>query len=188
MLKHCEDDSLRKERASKTVMSFFVSPLILIMLVLSAMFAYGQDVTADRSAPEFCEKASIGIGGGDILDKAIEGLRERLRSNPSLVQCRLRLGYLLLKKSSNDEALKEFEEALQRVPGSHSAKTGKGIALAQKGDLKAAEIIFKDALILNPDPVKVHYELGLVYERMGQLEKALSEFREGINKYQNGRR
>jgi tetratricopeptide (TPR) repeat protein len=170
------------------MMSFIVSPLIVIMLLLSAMFANGQDVTAGRSAGDSCEKEAMGISAEDNLDNAIEGLRERVKSNPSLVECRIRLGFLLLKKGSNDEAMKEFEAALQRMPWSYSAKTGKGIALTQKGDLKAAEIILKDALILNPDPVKVHYELGLVYERMGNLEKALSEYKEGINKYEKGRK
>ncbi len=169
-------------------MSFIVSSLIVIMLLMSAMVAHGQDITAGRSAGDLCEKEAIRISAEDSLDNAIEGLRERVKSDPSLVECRVRLGFLLLKIGSNDEAMKEFKEALQRMPRSYSAKTGKGIALAQKGDLKGAEIILKDALILNPDPVKVHYELGLIYERMGNLEKALSEYREGINKYEKGRK
>ena len=171
-----------------TAMRFIACPLVMIVLGLGALSAYGQDAADVRLAVESCDRESVNIAAAENLDKAIEGLRERVKTNPSMAECRIQLGYLLLKKNSNEEAMQEFDAALQRMPRSHSAKTGKGIALARKGDLKAAEIVFKDALVLNPDPVKVHYELGLVYEKTGNLDKALSEFREGVDKYEKGRK
>jgi tetratricopeptide (TPR) repeat protein len=170
------------------VIRLFAYLLMLLMLLLGEMSAYVQNVSAAGPAPQSCSMEPAGIYVGGSLDKAIEGLRELIKSNPFLPDCHIRLGYLLLKKDSNDEAIREFEKALQLVPRSHRAKIGKGIALAHKGDLKAAETIFKDALILNPDPMKVYYELGLVYEKMGYLPKALSEFKEGISRYEQGRK
>lgn len=170
------------------MMGYFISLFVVIMTVLNVLSSYGQDGDAGHSKVQSCEDKTVTMVPGEGLDIAIAALRARLKENPSLIQCRIRLGYLLLEKNANDEAMKEFAVALQDLPGSPVAKAGKGIALSQKGDLKAAEAVFKDALILNPDPMKVHYELGLVYEKMGDLDKALGEFREGINAYKKGRR
>ena len=46
----------------------------------------------------------------------------------------------------------------------------------------------KAALVRNPDPVRTHYKLGLVYEKAGDPEKALAEYKEGISKNQQGRK
>ncbi len=162
--------------------------LILIVLLTGSKFACAQNAGAARPVAESCSMEISGIDTGGGLDKSIEGLRDLIKLDPSLPDCHIRLGYLLLKKDANDEAIAEFEKALQLVPRSHPAKIGKGIALSHKGDLKAAETILKDALILNPDPVKVHYELGLVYEKMGDFAKALAEFKEGVAKYEQGRK
>ena len=52
---------------------------------------------------------------------------------------------------------------------------------------KEAEQVLKAALDGNPNPVRTHYELGLVYEKEGAPDKALAEFKEGIAKYRQGR-
>ena len=168
-------------------MRCLIRTIILLSLVLGATYAFAQDRSSDKSANP-CDMRYYDSVNGENLEKAVGSLRERIKKNPSLTECRIRLGYLLLKKGSNEEALNEFDEVLRLMPTSHPAKTGKGIAYAHKGDLKSAEAAFKEALILNPDPVKAHYELGLVYERMGQLQKAIDEYREGISVYEKGRK
>lgn len=64
-----------------------------------------------------------------------------------------------------------------------TSKTGIGIALLKKGDLKGAESVLKGALILNPYPSMTHYALGLVYEKLGDYEKAIMHYKEGIKTY-----
>jgi tetratricopeptide (TPR) repeat protein len=66
--------------------------------------------------------------------------------------------------------------------------TGVGIILGRRGKLKEAEQTLKAALVQNPNPVRTHYELGLVYEKSGDLEKAIAEYKQGIKKYQQGRK
>jgi tetratricopeptide (TPR) repeat protein len=121
------------------------------------------------------------------IENSIMSLREEIKAAPSYSGYS-RLGYLLLKKDSIDEAMESFSKALELRSDYHNAKTGKGIVLSRKGDLKAAEAALQDALILNPDPVRTHYELGLVYEKMGEQEKAIAEYKEGIRKFEQGRR
>jgi tetratricopeptide (TPR) repeat protein len=72
----------------------------------------------------------------------------------------------------------------QYIPGS---MTEEGSLLARAGNLKEAEQVLKAALVGNPNPVRTHYELGLVYEKAGDPGKALAEFKEGIAKHRQGR-
>ena len=73
-----------------------------------------------------------------------------------------------------------FEETLRSAPRSAEARTGKGAVLSRKGDLRKAEQVLLEALVLNPRPARAHYELGLVYQKLNESGKALVQFREGI--------
>ncbi len=81
-----------------------------------------------------------------------------------------------------------FDGALAQQPLAHAAKTGKGMVLAQKGNLKGAVRVLKAALVLNPDPVRTHYELGRVYQQLGDFDQAVTEFKAGLEKFREGRK
>lgn len=121
------------------------------------------------------------------VDDEIEKARLGVKAEPANASVHTRLGYLLIGKGALDEAMGSFDEALKLNSRAHEAKTGKGAVLARKGNLKDAEQTLKDALLLNPNPVRTHYELGLVYEKRGDHEKAVAEFKEGIRKHEQGR-
>jgi tetratricopeptide (TPR) repeat protein len=97
-------------------------------------------------------------------------------------------GYRQLDGGDLEGALASFNGALAQQPFAHAAKTGKGMVLARKGDLKEAVGVLREALVLNPDPVRTHYELGRVYQRLGYFEKAIAEFKAGLQKYREGRK
>ncbi len=62
-----------------------------------------------------------------------------------------------------------------------------GIALAEQGDLKGAEQQLRAALRLNPEPARVHYELGRIYEKQGDPLRAITEYKAGIRRLRQGR-
>ncbi len=128
-----------------------------------------------------------GESGGKKSDAELAKAEARVKADPSSAPAHVRLAYLLAGKGALDEAMKQFDEALRLNPRSFDAKTGKGAVLARTGKLKEAEQALKDALVLNPNPVRTHYELGLLYEKLGEPEKAATEFKEGIGKYEQGR-
>jgi tetratricopeptide (TPR) repeat protein len=92
-----------------------------------------------------------------------------------------------LRQGAYDEALRVFAEALALNPRSGEARIGTGAALARKGEMEKAEQVLREAL-KSPDPVRAHYELGLIHERRGEFGPAVAEFKEGIRKSQQGRR
>ena len=122
------------------------------------------------------------------LDEAINLARKRILANPSSERAQVTLGYLLLKRGALTEAEKAFDNALSLNGRYHEALTGKGITLARMGKAQAAEELLQRALVLNPNPVRTYYELGLLYEKRGDLSKAIAEYKKGIEKYQQGRK
>lgn len=79
-------------------------------------------------------------------------------------------------------ALECFEKALGLNPRSSAAKTGKATALARRGDLREAERLLREALPLNPDPCRIHHELGRISQQRGDFRQAITEFKLGIEK------
>lgn len=122
------------------------------------------------------------------LDEAIDLARQKITADPSSVKELVILGYLLLKKGSLEEAENVFDIALSHNARNHEALTGKGIVLARMDQDQLAEEFLQKALILNPNPVRTYYELGFLYEKKGDFAKAIVEYKNGIEKYKQGRK
>ena len=169
----------------KFLMTIFIPALVASVLLLHSS-AGGDEGLKETTELKAAQPALSSETAGKI-DEEIATARARVAAVPSQETAHVRLGYLLLKKGSLDEAMLSFDDALKLNPRSYDAKTGKGVVLALKGNVQEAEEMLKDALLLNPNPVRTHYELGLVYEKLGNMEKAVAEFKEGIKKHEQGR-
>jgi tetratricopeptide (TPR) repeat protein len=160
-----------------------------LVAALTAPYSWAAEGSAPHgSAPEKEPPSVSGPASPSSEENEIRSVREQIAKTPDDTLLYVRLGYLLLNAGAQAEAKTAFDEALKRNDHSHAAMTGEGIILARAGDLKEAEQVLKAALVRNPDPVRTHYELGLVYEKAGDLGKALAEYKEGITKYQQGRK
>lgn len=166
-------------------MLFVIFFLVVALTHLSA--AENQQVVDQPSAGERIDR-SVHETSRNSLDEAIDLARRKITTDPSSERALVTLGYLLLKKGALAEAEKAFDSALSLNGRYHEALTGKGITLARMGKDQAAEELLQRALILNPNPVRTYYELGLLYEKKGDLAKAIAEYKKGIEKYQQGRK
>lgn len=156
---------------------------IVLLWLFVALPAHAQEAGSRHSLIE----QAASLDEQNRLDEAVEVLKKGIKADPEFAQAHIRLGYLRLKRNDNDAALSSFEKALSLRPNSPAAKTGKGIAVAGKSDLKGAEVILRDALALNPNPVRTHYELGAVYQKLGYFRRAIAEYKEGIEQFKQSR-
>jgi|SRR5208337_1494489 len=139
----------------------------------------------ERAAALYNEAAALFHEGN--TDKAIETVRESLKADASSAVAYDQLGYMLLSKRLHQEALSAFDAALKLNPRMRTSRTGKGLALLGKGDVNEAEAVLKEALQLNPYPSMTHYALGLAYERSNEYEKAIEQYKEGIQSFREGK-
>lgn len=77
------------------------------------------------------------------------------------------MGSLLLDQNNPGAALEQFDQALQRAPGSADAHSNRGTALYLLGHLPEAEAEFSRAVDLDPCHYNARHNLSLLYRARG---------------------
>ncbi len=121
-------------------------------------------------------------------DEAAAALSQALGLAPDLLEGHLQLGYVLLELGDPAQALKQFELVLAKNPASPGARVGRGIARLRHGQTDEGIRLLEEAVVLNPEPVRGHYELGRAYEARGDLERAIHHYRWAYLKLLQGRK
>jgi tetratricopeptide (TPR) repeat protein len=85
---------------------------------------------------------------------------------------RLLLGILSREAGDYEAAEREFREAERQNPENGQVLLELGKLLLSRGDLQEARARLEKASQYMPSSFGVHYQLGLVYRRLGEIEKA----------------
>jgi tetratricopeptide (TPR) repeat protein len=108
----------------------------------------------------------------------IADARERVARNPTDLQLRFELGENLVNAGRSREAVPELQRARQNPHARLKAMNLLGCCYSELGmfDLAMKQLEEASKEILSMDPMKkeIVYNLGLVYERMGDREKSLA--------------
>ena len=108
----------------------------------------------------------------------IEETKKQLERNPTDLQLRFELGEHLVNAQRFREAVPELQRARQNPNARLKAMNLLGVCYRELGMLDLAMKQFEDAAkeIMTMDPMKkeIVYNLGIVYEKMGEGEKSLS--------------
>jgi tetratricopeptide (TPR) repeat protein len=89
-------------------------------------------------------------------------------------------GSALFQKGRVDEAIAQYQTALQIEPGYTDAHNNLGEALFREGRVDEATAQFQKALEIQPDYVHAHYNLGIALDREGRLDEAIDQFRKTL--------
>ena len=115
-------------------------------------------------------------------DMLLGDARKRVERNPTDLQLRYELGAQYVEAGQYTEAIAELQKARQNPNARLKAMNLLGQCYTEKNMLDLAVKQFKDAAseILAMDITKkeILYKLGLVYERMGKKDDALSCYKE----------
>ena len=108
----------------------------------------------------------------------IEETKKQLERNPTDLQLRFELGEHLVNAQRFREAVPELQRARQNPNARLKAMNLLGVCYRELGMLDLAMKQFEDAAkeITTMDPMKkeIVYNLGIVYEKMGEREKSLN--------------
>ncbi|HEX5270849.1 MAG TPA: tetratricopeptide repeat protein [Gemmataceae bacterium] len=104
-----------------------------------------------------------------------------LQKAPDHAGCRNALAALMLRQGRRDEATHMVEGWLASQPKLAAAHAAHGCLLHQLGDLPAAKLRLEQARELDPHDVKALVELGLVWEAMGQPDRALDCYERALD-------
>jgi len=85
------------------------------------------------------------------------------------------LGYVLARQRRTDDAMAEFRKAIESDPKFTPAYNNLAEALAEQGQLEAAERYYRRSLAERPSAV-VYNALGAVLRRLGRIDEAEEQF------------
>jgi cytochrome c-type biogenesis protein CcmH/NrfG len=86
----------------------------------------------------------------------------------------------LAQQGKLNEAVSEYEQALQLRPNSVKVYSNLGLAFAKQGDLEAAVASLEKALVLEPDSSEAHLNLGIILIRRKSFREATAHLRTAV--------
>jgi tetratricopeptide (TPR) repeat protein len=86
------------------------------------------------------------------------------------------LGMIAYAEGDAEQAISWFRDALQSDPMNAATHTALGTALGRKKEYQAARASLERAIALDPKNQVAHYQLGLVYARLGERDRSREMF------------
>jgi tetratricopeptide (TPR) repeat protein len=151
-------------------------------IALLDQFQYAESVAAFTEVVKLRHDYADGytnVGLTEIVWEKYESARTAIRKALSLDPNSARALYydgLLQRRAGNTEReLADFRKVVEMYPQSRDARRELGITYYQQKDEHSALEQFVALQKIDPDDLAAHYNLSILYRRMGQPEKAATE-------------
>src|SRR5271166_6066450 len=105
---------------------------------------------------------------------------DTLAKNPDSWLGHCNLGLALFQKGQVDDAIAQYEKALEIYPNYVAAHYNLGNALLQKGQLDAALAQYEKAVEIDPNDAAAHINLGNALFQKEQLDEAVAQFQKAV--------
>ena len=92
----------------------------------------------------------------------------------------VRKGNYRLEDGLFEDAIRQFEAALDKNPEHPGAHLGLAITFLQMGRLEEAIAKFNQTLSLDPEMAAAYADRGIAWDRLGEYEKALADYRTAL--------
>jgi tetratricopeptide (TPR) repeat protein len=106
--------------------------------------------------------------------------RSTIDRNPACWVAYLNLGDVLFQNGKVDEAITNFQQALQIRPDYAEASYDLGNALLQKGKIDEAIARYQQTLLIKPDYAKAHNNLGTALFQKGKVDEAIAHYQQAL--------
>ena len=109
------------------------------------------------------------------IPEALAHARHATEVSPSAETYR-NVGIILAKAGNTQEAIREFEMALQLKPNMADTHCNLAVALQRSGRLDEAIAHYEEAVRIDPDYADAHYDLGTALVRVNRTSEAVQEW------------
>jgi Tfp pilus assembly protein PilF len=159
--------------------------LYLLLAALLALGVAGVYLVAGRKCFGAVAVLALVWGALTLLRNedyrtAVDLWRQTLASAPDNARGHNDYGEFLLVNSQPDEAIPQFQAALQLDPAYPEAQNNWGFALVQLGRPQEAVAHYMEAMRLQPDYDQPHNNYGLVLLAQKRFPEAIAQFRETL--------
>ena len=129
---------------------------------------------------EACWRKYENTGDIQLLELALAHCNRAVELSELLAPAHATLGLIYNGTGRNEEAIKEFQLALELGPANISTYRELAKAYQNQGRLLDAELAYQQAIDLNPDNCIGYSYLGVFYQKQGRYEDAEEQFRQTI--------
>jgi predicted TPR repeat methyltransferase len=119
------------------------------------------------------------------VDRPEEELKTQLPKDPSDVRARTDLGVFYHRSGRLEEAVSEFEQALESAPNDAAVSYNLAAVLCGCGDAEKAVVVLQQALGHSPLDARLHYGSACALQALGQAEDAIGWFQSAIGLNRN---
>ena len=105
---------------------------------------------------------------------------DTLAQNPECWMAHGNLGETLVKEGRMDEAMAQFQKALEIKPNYVQAHNNLGIVLVKKGREDEGIAEYEKALAINPNYAEARYNLGIALVKKGRLDEAMAQYKKAL--------
>ncbi|WP_147421237.1 copper amine oxidase N-terminal domain-containing protein [Biomaibacter acetigenes] len=127
------------------------------------------------------EEIELETEKGKDPEKIIGELEQKLKENPNDEKALIKLALVYKSLGNYDQVIDMANKALSIDPQNHKAMILLAQSYESKGDVQSAISYLEELLKVNPD-AKVQAYLAILNEKEGNLEKALKNMEEAIQK------
>jgi len=117
--------------------------------------------------------------------KALENFQKVLAQAPHSPKLHFYLGLTLLEEASNEEGRRQFQEELKIDPQSYQAMAALAYLDYLNGDNEHCLQWLEKARPLNPNWVETNMVFGLLYNRLGQFDRAIQVLEQTVKEKPN---
>ncbi|MCE0497564.1 MAG: tetratricopeptide repeat protein [Methylacidiphilales bacterium] len=103
-----------------------------------------------------------------------------LAMNPNCWEGYNNLGFADFQMGRVDEAIGQFQKALEINPNYDLAHNSLGSAFLQKGQVDEAMFQFQKAVEINPTYAEAYYNLGLALSQKGRVDEAIVQYQKAL--------
>ena len=114
------------------------------------------------------------------IEQASANCRTAIAMDARLLAAHVTLGLLNVALGKNDDALQEFQKALDINPRDASALTGMARVYESTGKIAGAEANYERAIALRPDYWDGYRALGDFYDRQKRVQDSIAQYQEVI--------
>jgi tetratricopeptide (TPR) repeat protein len=159
-----------------------------------SLIAIGDHAGAEAAIARALEFATDSVEARSLLgwaqmlqekyDEALGNFQQVLMAEPANALARVNVGYICLKKGIFGEAIEHLSKAL-RLDNDRKATLYAnfylGMLYFQREMYEDAEQFYRKAIVLGPNLIEAHYELGRTCWRNGERIKAIAAWRDGAS-------
>ena len=117
------------------------------------------------------------------VDRAEQGFRKIVNTNPDAYYSWYKLGIIDLMRKKPDAAVEKFNRSVIYKPDFAVGYIARGVALYGKGERKRAQLEFEEALKRDREAVLASFNIGVLYYNEEMLGKAKEIFQDLVKEF-----